>query len=163
VPRVACACLDGALERALQGVTGVHVEPLAGDPTPTGLEHLVDQVVAGGVRRLVFVGPAPLPAHLGAGLAAAAARNAAVRLAPDGGTANVVLHGPLDVGEACGPSCAGAGPEDRDAVVAAAITGRLSTPDEVAEAVAFLASDEAGYVNGIVVPVDGGLNVGRYA
>lgn len=34
--------------------------------------------------------------------------------------------------------------------------GRISTPGEVAAAVAFLASPAAGYINGINIPVDGG-------
>jgi len=38
--------------------------------------------------------------------------------------------------------------------------GRLGTPDEVAEAVAWLASDDASYVTGAIVPVDGGLAMG---
>ncbi len=34
--------------------------------------------------------------------------------------------------------------------------GRLGTAEEVADAVAFLVSDEASFVNGVVLPVDGG-------
>ena len=35
--------------------------------------------------------------------------------------------------------------------------GRAATPDEIASVIAFLASEEAGFMNGAIVPVDGGL------
>jgi 3-oxoacyl-[acyl-carrier protein] reductase len=35
--------------------------------------------------------------------------------------------------------------------------GRFATPREMTDAVMFLASEEAGYVTGVVLPVDGGL------
>ncbi len=38
---------------------------------------------------------------------------------------------------------------------------RFGTTDEVAAAAVFLASDEAGYVSGAVLPVDGGLGMGH--
>ena len=35
--------------------------------------------------------------------------------------------------------------------------GRAATPDEIAGVIAFLASDDAVFVNGVILPVDGGL------
>jgi 3-oxoacyl-[acyl-carrier protein] reductase len=35
---------------------------------------------------------------------------------------------------------------------------RSGSPEEVAACIRFLASDEAGYVNGAVLPVDGGMS-----
>jgi 3-oxoacyl-[acyl-carrier protein] reductase len=36
---------------------------------------------------------------------------------------------------------------------------RLGDPRDVAEAVAFLAGDGAGFITGVVLPVDGGLGI----
>jgi 3-oxoacyl-[acyl-carrier protein] reductase len=39
--------------------------------------------------------------------------------------------------------------------------GRFATPNEVAKVVAWLASDDAAYISGAVIPVDGGLGMGH--
>jgi 3-oxoacyl-[acyl-carrier protein] reductase len=36
--------------------------------------------------------------------------------------------------------------------------GRMGTPDEVAALAAFLCSDAAGYINGQVIGIDGGMS-----
>ena len=52
--------------------------------------------------------------------------------------------------------------EERRADILRSIpAGRLATVDEVASAVTWLASDAAAYVNGAVIPVDGGLGMGH--
>jgi 3-oxoacyl-[acyl-carrier protein] reductase len=51
-------------------------------------------------------------------------------------------------------------PEERKAEIAATIPlRRFGDPSEMAAAVAFLASDEAAYITGVVLPVDGGIAI----
>lgn len=72
-------------------------------------------------------------------------------LAPSGITVNAVApHAVLTEMSAEWP------PEKRAAIVAGIPLGRLATADEVAAAVAFLASDEAGFITGETLDVNGG-------
>ncbi len=71
-------------------------------------------------------------------------------------TVNVVAPGFVDT------DMTAALPEDRRAAILAGVPlGRLGSADEVAAAVAFLASADAGYITGAVIPVDGGLGMGH--
>jgi 3-oxoacyl-[acyl-carrier protein] reductase len=47
-----------------------------------------------------------------------------------------------------------------DGMAAHTPLGRLGAPEDVANAYCFLASDQAAFINGIVLPVDGGLVIG---
>jgi meso-butanediol dehydrogenase / (S,S)-butanediol dehydrogenase / diacetyl reductase len=52
--------------------------------------------------------------------------------------------------------------EKNEAVIAAfrdrLSIGRAATPEHIAGVIAFLASDDAVFVNGVILPVDGGLH-----
>ncbi|GAA4730580.1 beta-ketoacyl-ACP reductase [Pedococcus ginsenosidimutans] len=84
------------------------------------------------------------------------ARSISRELGGRGITANVVAPGFIetDMTEVL--------PEDRKKAYQASIpAGRFGRTEEVAAAVRFLASDEAGYITGAVLPVDGGLGMGH--
>jgi 3-oxoacyl-[acyl-carrier protein] reductase len=50
-------------------------------------------------------------------------------------------------------------PEKRQELEAAIPLGRFAAPSEIAATTAFLASEEAGYITGVVLPVDGGISI----
>lgn len=81
-------------------------------------------------------------------------RSLAHRLGPEGIRANAVCPGYVDT-----PMLALAitTPEARAAFERVVPLGRLAQPEDVARVVRFLLSDEAGYVNGSAVVVDGGV------
>jgi acetoacetyl-CoA reductase len=50
-------------------------------------------------------------------------------------------------------------PEIREQIVASIPMGRLAQPSEIAAVVAFLASEEAGYITGANISVNGGMHM----
>ena len=91
--------------------------------------------------------------HYGASKAAQLGfmRSAAMELAKDNVTINAVLPGNILT-----EGFAGNGPEYLAAMAASVPLGRLGTVDDIANAVLFLASDEAGYITAQQIVVDGG-------
>ena len=83
------------------------------------------------------------------------ARSMARELASRSITVNVVCPGGVDTEMTAAMTDA-----QRAAMIGAVPLGRLATPEEIAAAVSFLASPEAGYITGAVLPVDGGLAMG---
>lgn len=84
------------------------------------------------------------------------ARSLARELGSRSITVNVVAPGPVatDMTAVLG--------EDRLKELTAAVPlGRMASPDEIAGVVSFLASPDAGYITGAVIPVDGGLGMGH--
>ncbi len=75
-------------------------------------------------------------------------------------TANVIAPGPIDT-PLLREAVAAGGDKLLQAMTAATLAGRLGTPEEVAAAVAFLASDGAAFITGETLGVSGGMGCGQ--
>ena len=84
------------------------------------------------------------------------ARSLASELGTRSITVNVVAPGFVDT------DMTAALPDDKKAAILAGVPlGRYASAEEVAATVAFLASGDAAYITGAVIPVDGGLGMGH--
>ncbi len=83
-------------------------------------------------------------------------RSLARELAPRGITSNVVAPGPIhtDMTDALTDA-------QRDNIVTQVPVRRMGEPEDVAALVVFLASTQASFITGALIPVDGGLGMGH--
>ena len=95
------------------------------------------------------------PVEAGYGAAKAGLLGLTRSLARKGITVNLVVPGVFDTEMA-----ASMRPQAQEAIRAMIPLGRRGDPRELACAVRFLLSDEASYITGSVVTVDGGLSMG---
>jgi len=84
------------------------------------------------------------------------ARSFARELGSRGITANVVAPGFVET-----DMTATLDEKRREEIVNSVPLGRFCSADEIAKVVSFVASSEAGYITGALIPVDGGLGMGH--
>lgn len=84
------------------------------------------------------------------------ARSLTRELGSRGITANVVAPGFIET-----DMTAELPPEQQEAYLKQIPANRFASPTEVAKVIAWLASDDAAYISGAVIPVDGGLGMGH--
>lgn len=108
----------------------------------------------------------PLPQHgpyvVSKGALAALTRLLAAELSPRGIRVNAVAPAVIDTSATQAElGSVRMGPEEQGAPESAALLGRAGTPEEVAAAIAFLVSDDASFITGATLHVDGGRTVSR--
>ena len=84
------------------------------------------------------------------------ARSIARELGSRSITANVVAPGPVAT-----DMLAALSEDRREALTTAVPLGRFASPDEIAGTITFLASADAAFITGAIIPVDGGLGMGH--
>jgi NAD(P)-dependent dehydrogenase (short-subunit alcohol dehydrogenase family) len=92
--------------------------------------------------------------HASKGAARALTRAAAVQYAPEGIRINAVFPGFVETGMTAELH---ARPGIREERVALTPLGRLAEPEDIAPGILYLASDEAGFVTGTELVIDGGM------
>jgi 3-oxoacyl-[acyl-carrier protein] reductase len=124
------------------------------------VQACLDALIASGRGRVILTSSITGPitgfpgwSHYGASKAAQLGfmRTAAIELAPHGITVNAVLPGNIMT-----EGLAEMGEDYIAGMTAAIPAGALGTPEDIGYLAAFLASDEAGYITGQAVAVDGG-------
>jgi NAD(P)-dependent dehydrogenase (short-subunit alcohol dehydrogenase family) len=83
------------------------------------------------------------------------ARTVALEHARDGVTCNAVLPGLIET-----EVVAGMPAEIKEATIARTPARRLGRMEEVAQLIRFLVGEEAGFINGADIPIDGGISLG---
>jgi NAD(P)-dependent dehydrogenase (short-subunit alcohol dehydrogenase family) len=84
-------------------------------------------------------------------------KSVALEVAKSGIRVNAVAPGPTDTGMVTRFTGT---PENKAALVAGVPMARLGRAEELANAIVFLASDEASYITGHILNVDGGKTAG---
>lgn len=79
-----------------------------------------------------------------------------LELGPHGITVNSVAPGLVPSNPSTQRQWAAYGPEEQARILQATHTRRLGSPEDIASATLFLASDEAGWISGQILSVDGG-------